>query len=246
MTPEIPYKRNVVEPIACIKAGWELVKPQYWLIVGMCFVGMLIASAASIILLGPMMCGLYLTLLAQRRREPIEFGMLFKGFEYFAPSLVASLIHMIPIMVIIIPTYFLFYASLFVTMAAQGDDPNPAALLAVMGTFGLVLIVIMVIILVISVGFTFTFPLIVDRKLGGIDAVRVSFKAAMTNFWRLLGMMLLTSILSVVGMALCYVGAFLVIPISYGAIAAAYEQVFGLSRPGEFQTNLPPPPPIFE
>jgi hypothetical protein len=47
------------------------------------------------------------------------------------------------------------------------------------------------------------------------------------------------------GMLLCYVGLFLVFPISYGAIASAYEQVFGLANASE-ASNLPPPPPIFE
>ena len=36
-----------------------------------------------------------------------------------------------------------------------------------------------------------------------------------------------------VGMAFCYVGMFLVFPITYAAIAAAYEQVFGLAHSSE-------------
>src|SRR5215207_7109905 len=30
MTPEIPFRRNAVEPVECIKGGWETVKNQYW------------------------------------------------------------------------------------------------------------------------------------------------------------------------------------------------------------------------
>jgi hypothetical protein len=37
----------------------------------------------------------------------------------------------------------------------------------------------------------------------------------------------------------------LVLPITYGAIAVAYEQVFGLADPRELAPNLPPPPPAF-
>jgi uncharacterized membrane protein len=75
--------------------------------------------------------------------------------------------------------------------------------------------------------------------------VKLSFKAAMANFWRLLAMNLLTGVMATVGMAFCYVGIFLVFPISYGAIASAYEQVFGLAHARE-ESNLPPPPPTFE
>ncbi len=92
-----------------------------------------------------------------------------------------------------------------------------------------------VVIIFISIGFTFAYPLIVDRKLQGFDAVKLSFKAAMANFWRLLGMSILTCLLSVAGLLLCYVGMFLVFPIAYAAIATAYEQVFGLAGPGDIR-----------
>ena len=100
------------------------------------------------------------------------------------------------------------------------------------------------IIIIISIGFIFVYPLIVDRKLSAIDAIKLSFRAALSNFWRLLGMVLLTSLMSVVGVLACYVGAFLVMPISYAAIAKAYEQVFGLDEGIGF-ANVPPPPPDF-
>lgn len=244
MTPEIPYNRKAVDPIECIKAGWEMVKPQYWLFVGMAFIAYAIGQAVPLILMGPMLCGFYLSLFASRRREPIEFGTLFKGFDFFGPSLVAMVLHTLPILAVIIPSYILFYVSLFVA-ASQAESQGGAAVLGVFFTFFLVLIVIFVVIFIISVGFAFAFPLIVDRRLGGLDAVKLSFKAGMANFWRLLGMMLLTGIMAAVGMAFCIVGMFLVLPISYAAIAAAYEQVFGLANPRQFAPDLPPPPPVF-
>lgn len=245
MTPDIPYKRKAVDPIECIKTGWEIVKPNYWLFVGMAFIGYLIGQAVPVILMGPMLCGFYVCLLAQRRREPIEFGMLFKGFDFFGPSVVATLLHALPVAAIIIPTYILFYASFVIAAMASSQSESPAAFLGVFFTFFLVIIVISVIIMIISVGFTFAYPLIVDRRLNGLDAVKLSFKAGMANFWRLLGMMLLTGVMTSVGAAFCIVGMYLVIPISYGAIAAAYEQVFGLKDPRDFAPDLPPPPPVF-
>ena len=249
MTPEIPFKRQAVEPVQCLKNGWELIKDQYWLFVGISAVGVLIGGAVPLgILLGPMMCGQYLTFFKKRRGEPIEFGTLFKGFDYFGPSLVATLLHMVPILAIVIPAYFLFYITMIVSMAAQGssDEPNPAALFGVMGGFALFWLVVMVVVIVISIGFTFAYPLIVDRKLQGFDAVKLSFKGALANFWRLLGMSILTSVMTVAGALLCYVGVFLVLPIAYAAIASAYEQVYGLAGPGDVSENLPPPPPRFE
>ena len=244
-TPQIPYRRNAVGPIECIMAGWELVKGQYWLFVGMCVVAMLIGSAVPAgILLGPLMCGLYVAFFKLRRGEPIEFAMLFKGFDYFGPSVVATLLHAVPIIAFVLGIYFFFYVSLVLTIIAQGDEPNPVALLGVFAMLLLFFAVVFVVIILISVGFTFAYPLIVDRKLKGLDAVKLSFKAAMGNFWGLLGMVVLTGLMNVAGVMACYVGMFLVLPITYASIAAAYERVFGLGSLND-ASNLPPPPPIF-
>ncbi|HEU4768581.1 MAG TPA: hypothetical protein VFS77_14460 [Pyrinomonadaceae bacterium] len=247
MTPEIPFRRNVVQPVECIKAGWALIKDEYWMFVGICAVGMLLASAVPLgILLGPMMCGIYMTLFKKRRGEFIEFGTLFKGFDFFGPSFVATLIHILPIIAIVLPSYFLFYVGMILSVATQDpNNPNPAAVFGVFFGFVIFILVIMILITVLSIGFTFSYPLITDRKLQGFDAVKLSFRAAMANFWRLLGMALLTSLLQFGGLLLCYIGIIFVFPINFAAIAAAYEQVFGLANPNENWSNLPPPPPTF-
>jgi hypothetical protein len=241
---EIEFKRNAVLPVECIKAGWELIKGQYWLFVGMTVVGLIVGSVVPLgILMGPMMCGIYLTLFKIRRGQPIEFGLLFKGFDYFGDAVVATLLHMIPMIVIIVPTYILFYVGMFAIIGTSGNSgPDPGAMLGFFGVFGIIVLIIMVAMIVLSVVFTFAYPLIVDRRLSGLNAVKLSIRAGMANFFGLLGMLLLTGLLTFVGVLFCYVGAFLVMPISFAAIAMAYEQVFGL---GEVAPNLPPPPPSF-
>jgi hypothetical protein len=229
--------------MVCLKSGWALIKDQYWLFVGMSVVGILIGSVAPFgILLGPMMCGIYLSLFQLRRGQPVEFGNLFKGFDYFGESLLATLLHFVPVVMILIPFYIVLYAGLFFIMPRQGADPDPTTLfgfLAVLMVFGLLLGVV---IIVISVIFTFAYPLIVERKLSGIEAVKLSARAALANFLPLLGLLLLNGVIGLAGMLLCYVGIFLAFPITFAAIATAYEQVFGL---GETQASLPPPPPVF-
>lgn len=242
---QVEFRRNAVEPIACIKAGLNLIRSQYWLFVGIAVVGILIGSVVPLgILMGPMMCGIYLVLFQTRRGQPIEFGTLFKGFDYFGDSLIATLLHLVPMLVILVPSYIIFvvfYLGFMVAMS-QGGSPDPAALLGFLALLVVFWLVVMVLVIVLSVLFTFTYPLIVDRRLSGLNAVKLSIRAAMANFWSLLGMLLLTTLLNVAGALFCYVGAFLVLPIGFAAIATAYEQVFGL---GEVQSNLPPPPPSF-
>src|SRR5215510_12590742 len=106
--PQVAFNRNAVRPVECVKGGWRLIQGQYWLILGMCIVGWMVGSALPLgILMGPMMVGLFLTFFAMRRAEPIEFATLFKGFEFFGQSLIATLLHVIPLMAIIIPAYIL-------------------------------------------------------------------------------------------------------------------------------------------
>ncbi len=243
--PPVPFQRNAVRPVECIKGGWDLIKGQYWLIFAMCLVGWLIGAAVGMaILVGPMMCGVFLTFFKTRRREPIEFSTLFKGFDYFGPSLIATLLHVVPVLLIVIPSYILFYVFFFVAIVAQGgNEPNPAAFVTIFAVFALFWIVVVAVLMVVSIGFIFAYPLIVDRGMQGFDAVKLSFKAAMANFWGLLGLVMLNFLMSLAGFLLCIGGIFL-LPVGYAAIATAYEQVFGLRDPREF-ANVPPPPPVF-
>ncbi|MBA3355213.1 MAG: hypothetical protein H0U18_04580 [Pyrinomonadaceae bacterium] len=244
LSPATAFRRGVVQPVFCLKSGWSLVRDQYWLFVGMSAVAIILGSLVPFgILFGPMMCGIYIALFQRRRDLTVEFGALFKGFDFFGESIVATLIHYVPIVIIIIPFYIVLYGGLFLIMPRQGGEADPSTLFgffAVLIVFGLIM---MVLIVLLSVVFTFSYPLIIDRKMSGLDAVKLSAKGALANFWPLLGLLLLNGLIGFAGVLLCYVGIFLALPVTFAAIAAAYEQVFGL---GDVQGPiLPPPPPSF-
>ena len=249
MTTQISFRRSAVEPVECLKAGWDLVRDEYWLFVGMCAVGMIIGGAVPAgILMGPMMCGLYLAFFRKRRGQPVEFGTLFKGFDYFGQSVIAALLHVIPLTGIILAAYIVMYVGMFAAMlaaAAAGEDAAPVAGIGMILVFFLLYVGILLLVILISVGFMFAYPLIVDRRLQGFDAVKLSFRAAFANFWRLVGLMLLGGLLAMAGALLCGIGILLAYPITMSAGAIAYEQVFGLSTPEDLRSDLPPPPPSF-
>lgn len=242
---EITFKEKAIEPVECLKAGFALIRDQYWLFVGMALVGVLIGSAVPLgILYGPMVCGIYFALFQKRRGNPIEFGYLFKGFDYFGQSVIATLLHIVPILVVIIPAYILFYVVFLVTMISMSNDSSglgPVLMIVMVIIFWLFVITL---VLLVSIGFTFALPLIVDRRLQGFDAVKLSFRAAKANFFGILGLSVLSFLLGLAGVLCCYVGVFLVFPISFAAIATAYERVFGLHDEAPM-SNIPPPPPHF-
>ena len=241
MTPDTDFRRGVISPVECLKEGWALIKDQYWLFLGICVVGMLIGSALAIVLMGPMMCGIFLCLFQQMRGQRVSFDGLFKGFDYFGQSVIATLIQAIPAVIIIVPVYLIMVFGMLASVSTAGRRGGEEAAMA---SFFFIMIVVFIVIMVLSVVlgifFMFTFPLIVDRKLSGVEAVKTSVKAAMANFGGLLGLVLLNFVLSLGGVLLCYVGAFFIIPITITAQAIAYRRVFPDVQPG---LMTPPPPP---
>src|SRR6266545_7080966 len=70
MTPESQFQSGAIAPLECLKEGWATIKDRYWLFLGITLVTMLIGGAVPIVLIGPMMCGLYMCLFAKMRGEP--------------------------------------------------------------------------------------------------------------------------------------------------------------------------------
>src|SRR2546423_6154602 len=105
------FRRGVIAPVECIKEGWALIKDEYWLFFGISLIGLLIGKAGWIILLGPMMAGIFFFLFQRQRGQPVEIGLLFKGFDYFVPSLIVALLKAIPMFLVMVP-YFIIWFSL--------------------------------------------------------------------------------------------------------------------------------------
>jgi uncharacterized membrane protein len=242
MTPEqSDFRVGVIKPVECIKEGWALIKDQYWLFFGITIVAMLIGGAVPIVLMGPMMVGLFLCLFQKLRREPVEFGLLFKGFDHFVPGLIVTAIKVIPILILMIPFYIIM-VTMMMTMMPRGE-PSPDEMTRFMVSFfGIEMMFIAVVLLVsvcVEIFFMFAFPLIADRKLSGLDAIKLSFKAGKANFGGVIGLLLLNALLSFVGVLCCFIGAYFYLPVMFASQAVAYRRVF----PEVPETFVSPPPP---
>lgn len=230
MTANFPeIRRGVVSPMECLKEGWAGIKDQYWLFLGIIIVGVFVGGAVPVVLYGPMMCGVYLCLLAKLRGQPVEFATMFKGFDYFVPGLVAAAIQFAPMFIVIAP----FYVVMFVTMMASqptghvSSDEASAFLLTVVLLYFAFMFVVLIVSFAVMIFFLFPYALIVDRKMSGLDAVKTSVKAGAANFGGIFGLLALNFLLICAGVLVCYVGAFLTMPISWASYATAYRKVFG-------------------
>lgn len=244
MSAELPtFNRGVVRPLECLREGWRLIRDQYWLFLSIALVGTLLGQLAPLgVLMGPAMCGIYFCLLRREAGQPVTFDMLFRGFNYFVPSLIATLIVLIPVLLLVGVFYVLLLVGLMVLAGTAqqqpSGEPDPVAAWVFLGLTGVFYLVAIVVGLVVSVLFFFTYPLIVDRGLSGPDAVRTSARAALGNFGGVLGVVLLSSLLSLLGLLACYVGMFFELPIGLAMVAIAYRQVF----PPEESVAFPPEP----
>src|SRR6266705_6377963 len=234
------FNTKVIKPTECVKEGWELIKDQYWLFLGISFVGMLIGGAFAIVLMGPMMCGIFLCLFQRQRHQLVEFGMLFKGFDHFLQSLLVMLIKMIPIVILMVPFYLIMVIIMFTGMPREQTNPAEASRF-LFTFFGFELVFISILMLVgilVEIFLMFAFPLVVDRRLPAIDAVKLSIKAGKENFGGVLGLLLLNALFGLVGMLCCFVGVYFYLPVAFASQVVAYRRIFP-----ELGSPFPSPPP---
>src|SRR5882724_8478227 len=104
----LTFHRGAIRPVQCVREAWRLVKDDYWLFLGVTLVRVPIASFAPLtLLMGPMMCGIYICLLRRLDGRPIDFSMLFRGFNYFVPSMVVALLSFFPLFLLMFPVVYL-------------------------------------------------------------------------------------------------------------------------------------------
>jgi uncharacterized membrane protein len=145
-------------------------------------------------------------------------------------------------MVLMVPYYIVMMAVMLTNMPKGRSEPeNPAAL--VIGMFGLEMVfflVVMVVSILIETFFMFAFPLVADRNMSGLDAVKLSFRAGKANFRGIVGLLLLNALFGFVGLLCCIIGVYFYLPVSFASMAIAYRRVFP-DIPAVLPT--PPPPP---
>lgn len=235
--PEITYIKAKIRPLECYKEGWQLIKSDYWTLFAITLVGLLIASAMPLgILIGPMYCGIYYALLKKFNGDTVKFADLFKGFDFFLPSVVASVFLIVPILVSTISytvTIIAFFAKAFDEQGMLSDADIIKLyiwLIAEGVVFALLIACIHALII-------FSYPLIVEHKLSGFDAFKLSSKAVWKNLDGVVGLLVLQFILGFLSLFLLFVGIYLFLPLSFSAAIIAYKKIFPQNKDVEGLSN---------
>lgn len=229
------FRTGVIRPVECVKEGFELIKKDYWLLFAILIVGALIGGATMYILGGAMFCGIFIAYLNAIDGRPVVFDDLWKGMTYFGPGLVVVLFMMVPVVAYYVFVYVTVFAAIF-----GGAQAGEAGLVGAFVVIGIIDLVVLILMVCFHTLLTFALPLIVDRNLGAVDAMKTSAKAVWANMSGVAGLIGVNFGLVLAGyLALC-VGVYFVIPIMMAGNLVAYRRVFPSldSRP-----NLTPPPP---
>jgi uncharacterized membrane protein len=236
VTPE--FTTGQIRPIECAKEGWALIKDEYWLLFAISLVGALIAGVSFYVLLGPMVCGIFICYLKRIDGEKVAFDDLWLGFKHFGSSLLVTIVVVVPLFIYMVAAFTTFYLPI-VMQAVGGNRVSDRDILGSFLTAIAVDLIIAVVMVCIHSLLIFAYPLIVDKGLSSVDAIKLSSRAALKNMAGIAGLIGVNFVLTLAGEAMCGVGLYLVIPILTAANLVAYRQVFPAPR----VPSLEPPSP---
>jgi hypothetical protein len=224
--PEVVLGRDYSLDIGyCISRSWDLVKRNFWPVVGISLLIMIVSAVINQIIglvSGPVVRGMIL----QRRVTPSGILVI------LGTSLLGS-----PIYTLLMAGLFKYYLKLIRAEGATIADAfagfsSAAGQLILLGlvsgfltTLGYVFCIIPGIYL--SVCWIFALPLVIDRNLAFWDALELSRKMVSKHWFIVFAFLLVAGLLAGCGALACCVGIFVTIPIASVAIMYAYEDIFG-------------------
>ena len=221
-----------LDVFGCLSRSFDLWKANFLPLVGVTLLVTFVQLIAnmipilgifsSIMLGGVFSGGLYYYYLGKMRGQPRELGDAFAGFSRaFVPLMLASLITFALVIAVMLP--FAGAAFVMLIKASLHNQPpdfssiGPAAIVGIIISF--------LVLFYLSVSWIFSFPLIVDKKLGPWTAMEVSRRIVTKQWLRVFLVMLMGGILTMLGLFGFLIGILFTLPLVHGAILYAYEDL---------------------
>ncbi len=208
----------------CIGRGWELVKGNFWPVVGInALVFVIIGAINQIISLftGPIIH----EMVVERKVTPSAI------FIILLTTIISG-----PIYMIFMAGLFKYYIQLIrgepagIGDAFSGFGPSIGQLILLSLVMNLLTLIGYVLCLVpgiyLAVSWFFAIPLVIDRRMNFWDAMEASRKLVNRHWFLVFGFLLVYSLLSLSGLLACCIGIFVTLPIGIGALMYAYETIF--------------------
>jgi predicted Ser/Thr protein kinase len=202
---------------SCLRRGWELVRSDFWPLVGITALGVALFGAIGaagsgtedsrgnrdsspmawifyLLIKGPLVAGLQLYFLHKIRGRRATIETAFSGFRS--------------------QRYLHLFLAGFVTTTLNS-----------IGYFFLVLPGIY-----LTIAWTFTLALVIDKQLHFWSAMELSRKVVTRHWWMFFIFALVLTLLKFAGLLAFLVGLFLTLPVAVAALMYAYEDVFSSGK----------------
>ena len=214
----------------CISRGWELVKKNFWPVVGVNALIFIIIMAFNQI------TGLF--------TGPIIQGMIRQ--HQFSPS---GVFIIVLVTIVCSPVYAILMAGLFkyFLKMIRGEHPGVGDAFAGFGpSIGQLILLSLVMNVLTIIGYAlclvpgiylavawfFSVPLVIDKQMGFWQAMELSRKMVNKHWFLMFAFLLVYGLLSAAGILACCIGIFVTMPIGLGALMYAYETIFSPAQTG--------------
>ncbi|MBV9240903.1 MAG: hypothetical protein JO314_02745 [Acidobacteria bacterium] len=265
MTPEITFNRGAISAGECVGQGWEAIKPNYWIFFVMVLIFIVGSAALSCIpfvgglgfqiaVAPALTVGIYQALFRQMRNEPVDIGMMFRGFEKFRVVVIVGLIQSIPTIIWTVLSLVLNVGSTILqsidpklgkgysSNLAAGNDAAPVIAGGILIVVFIGLIIGLIFAIAWGITFLFAYPILAEHDVSAIDAIKLSAAAGWGNAGGLIVLFIVQFLLALVGVLALCVGVFFVVPVIYASTAVAYRMVFPpQAKADPFNYNPPDP-----
>ncbi len=228
-----------------IGEGWNMFVQRWgtWVVHMLVFVLIIIAIMAPIYIIA-----IVSTVAAGASEQPAAPPAIF-----FVAMLLLYPLMLLVVAFLVAGTYKTAFKQLRGEPTSIGDLFSGAdCFLRVLGTIFLVGILAMVgmifciIPAFIVLGFCFfALPLVVERRMGPIQAIQASIEATKKEWLMFTAFALVVQLIAGAGAILCYVGLLASYPVYFLIMTSAYRDVFGVAGASAPQTYSPPPPPDY-
>jgi hypothetical protein len=237
--PNLAFNEKAIRPVECLKEAWQLIKNDYWLLFGISLVGALLAGATMYVLFGAMICGIFGCYLKKIDGGEVRFEDLWLGMKYLVPSIPVVILFVVPIFVYMFVIFVTLYGPMIAAVIV-GEKGDPTIVFATFGIAIVVDIIVAIAMTIIHSFIIFAFPLMVDRGLGGMDAIKLSARAVTKNMGGIGGVILLNFGIVLLGQLAFCIGIYFTIPILTASNLVAYRKVFP-----KLNNTMPVPPALF-
>jgi hypothetical protein len=214
----------------CFSRSWELMKSNFWLVVGGSFLSWLIQQApgmipllgvlVSLVLYGILNGGLYNFFIKLIRGQSGGVADVFSGFgPRWGQLMLVPIMQALLLLLVLAPGAMVFGGVIYFERAGGRHDPSPFLFLLIP--------VFLVPVVYLGVSWLFSLPLVIDRGLNFGPAMKLSRRVISLHWWTFFAMLMVGGLILLGGVLACVIGVFVAIPVFTGMLMYAYDDIFG-------------------